>query len=69
MPFARIHDITMAAGQEGWTAWVYPVSVDLLLVAVWHRLRSGTGKTVAWSWSVIAITVSLGANVATVCPA
>ncbi|MFF6801852.1 DUF2637 domain-containing protein [Streptomyces sp. NPDC012616] len=65
LSFAHIHDIAMAAGQDGWKAWAYPVSVDLLLVAAWRRLRSGTGKTAAWCWFVIAITASLGANVAT----
>ncbi|MFF4654889.1 DUF2637 domain-containing protein [Streptomyces sp. NPDC001381] len=65
LSFAHIHDIAMAAGQDGWKAWAYPVSVDLLLVAAWRRLRSGTGKTAAWCWFVIAITASLGANVVT----
>ncbi|CAM5424567.1 DUF2637 domain-containing protein [Streptomyces griseorubiginosus] len=65
LSFAHIHDIAMAAGQDGWKAWAYPISVDLLLVAAWRRLRSGTAKTAAWCWFVIALTASLGANVAT----
>ncbi|MFJ6393619.1 DUF2637 domain-containing protein [Streptomyces sp. NPDC091972] len=64
LSFAHIHDIAMAAGQDGWKAWAYPISVDLLLVATWRRLRSGTAKA-AWCWFVIALTASLGANVAT----
>ncbi len=51
--------------QDGWKAWAYPVSVDLLLVAAWRRLRSGTAKAAAWCWFVIALAASLGANVAT----
>jgi hypothetical protein len=65
LSFAHIHDIATAAGQDGWKAWAYPVSVDLLLVAAWRRLRSGTAKAAAWCWFVIALTASLGANVAT----
>jgi hypothetical protein len=65
LSFAHIHDVAVAAGQDGWKAWAYPVSVDLLLVAAWRRLRSGTGKAAAWCWFIIALAASLGANVAT----
>ncbi|MGX1476263.1 UNVERIFIED_CONTAM: hypothetical protein RKD50_005071 [Streptomyces canus] len=65
LSFAHIHDIATAAGQDGWKAWAYPISVDLLLVAAWRRLRSGAAKAAAWCWFVIALTASLGANVAT----
>ncbi|MFF4254310.1 DUF2637 domain-containing protein [Streptomyces sp. NPDC001663] len=65
LSFAHLHDIASAAGQDGWKAWVYPISVDLLLVAAWRRLRSGTAKAAAWCWFVITLTASLGANVAT----
>ncbi|NDK25224.1 DUF2637 domain-containing protein [Streptomyces sp. TR1341] len=65
LSFAHLHDLAMAAGQDGWKAWAYPVSVDLLLVAAWRRLRSGTTKAAAWCWFVTALTASLGANVAT----
>jgi hypothetical protein len=67
LSFAHLHDIANAAGQHGWKAWAYPVSVDLLLVAAWRRLRSGTGtgKSAAWCWFVISLSASLGANVAT----
>ncbi|MFJ4953773.1 DUF2637 domain-containing protein [Streptomyces sp. NPDC088760] len=65
LSFAHLHDVAVAAGQDGWKAWAYPVSVDLLLVAAWRRLHSGHGKVSAWCWFVIAITASLGANVAT----
>ncbi|MFI1362904.1 DUF2637 domain-containing protein [Streptomyces griseochromogenes] len=65
LSFAHLHDVATAAGQDGWKAWAYPISVDLLLVAAWRRLRSGDGKTAAWCWFVIALVASLGANVAT----
>ncbi|MGW3123826.1 DUF2637 domain-containing protein [Streptomyces sp. NPDC001107] len=65
LSFAHLHDIAAAAGQDGWKAWAYPISVDLLLVAAWRRLRSGDAKGSGWCWFVIALTASLGANVAT----
>ncbi|RBM22867.1 DUF2637 domain-containing protein [Streptomyces sp. PT12] len=66
LSFAHIHDLAAAAGQDGWKAWAYPVSVDLLLVAAWRRLRtSTTGKAAGWCWFLIALTASLGANIAT----
>ncbi|MEU6509328.1 DUF2637 domain-containing protein [Streptomyces sp. NPDC046942] len=65
LSFAHLHDIASAAGQDGWKAWAYPISVDLLLVAAWRRLRSGDAKAAGWCWFVIALIASLGANVAT----
>ena len=49
LSFAHLHDLAAAAGQDGWKAWAYPVSVDLLLVAAWRRLRSGEAKAAGWS--------------------
>ncbi|MEV6735474.1 DUF2637 domain-containing protein [Streptomyces sp. NPDC051104] len=65
LSFAHLHDLASAAGQHGWKAWAYPVSVDLLLVAAWRRLRSGGAKAAGWCWFFVALTASLGANVAT----
>ncbi|MFF4550421.1 DUF2637 domain-containing protein [Streptomyces sp. NPDC001435] len=65
LSFAHLHDVASAAGQDGWKAWAYPISVDLLLVAAWRRLRTGNTKAAAWCWFVIALAASLGANVAT----
>ncbi|MFJ6497050.1 DUF2637 domain-containing protein [Streptomyces virginiae] len=69
LSFAHLHDLAEAAGQTGWKAWAYPVSVDLLLVAAWHRLRTlrdaGEPSRSAWSWFAVALAASLGANVAT----
>jgi hypothetical protein len=64
LSFAHLHDLASAAGQHGWKAWAYPVSVDLLLVAAWRRLRSGGAKAAGWCWFLVALTASLGANVA-----
>ncbi|MFI9750228.1 DUF2637 domain-containing protein [Streptomyces collinus] len=65
LSFAHLHDLAAAAGQTGWKAWAYPVSVDLLLVAAWRRLRTARRDRSAWIWFVIALFASLGANVAT----
>ncbi|MGP4013690.1 DUF2637 domain-containing protein [Streptomyces sp. 4N124] len=65
LSFAHLHDLAAAAGQDGWKAWAYPISVDLLLVAAWRRLRTDGRSRLAWSWFVIALFASLGANVAT----
>ncbi|WP_035847560.1 DUF2637 domain-containing protein [Kitasatospora azatica] len=69
LSFAHLHDIASAANQHGWKAWAYPVSVDLLLVAAWHRMRvlraNSQPARAAWTWFLIALTASLGANVAT----
>ncbi|MEU6216998.1 DUF2637 domain-containing protein [Streptomyces sp. NPDC047022] len=65
LSFAHLHDLAAAAGQSGWKAWAYPISVDLLLVAAWRRLRSQGPSRLAWSWFLIALVASLGANVAT----
>ncbi|MCX4995032.1 DUF2637 domain-containing protein [Streptomyces longwoodensis] len=65
LSFAHLHDVASAAGQDGWKAWAYPVSVDLLLVAAWRRLRTGDAKAAGWCWFLIALIASLGANVAT----
>ncbi|MFJ7099971.1 DUF2637 domain-containing protein [Streptomyces albogriseolus] len=65
LSFAHLHDLAEAAGQSGWKAWAYPVSVDLLLVAAWRRLRGARRDRSAWTWFVIALVASLGANVAT----
>jgi len=69
LSFAHLHDLAAAAGQDGWKAWAYPISVDLLLVAAWHRIRTlqaaGCPTRSAWCWFVIALAASLGANIAT----
>jgi hypothetical protein len=66
--FAHIHDIAEAAGQGGWKAWAYPVSVDVLLVMAWKRVREAEeGESIAaarlWFW--LSLAASMSANVAT----
>ena len=69
LSFSHLHDLAASAGQGGWKAWAYPVSVDLLLVAAWRRLREHqrTGRPAGGprSWFLVALAASLGANVAT----
>jgi hypothetical protein len=65
LSFAHLHDLADAAGQTGWKAWAYPISVDLLLVAAWRRLRVDGPSRLAWCWFLVALVASLGANVAT----
>ncbi|MCX3058881.1 DUF2637 domain-containing protein [Streptomyces beihaiensis] len=65
LSFAHLHDLASAAGQSGWKAWAYPVSVDLLLVAAWRRLRTDGPSRLAWCWFLVALVASLGANIAT----
>ncbi|WP_103535915.1 DUF2637 domain-containing protein [Streptomyces sp. SM11] len=65
LSFAHLHDLAEAAGQDGWKAWAYPISVDLLLVAAWRRMRTTADNRAAWAWFIIALAASLGANVAT----
>lgn len=64
LSFAHIHDVAVAAGQDGWQAWAYPVSVDLLLIMAWQRARQGGGAG-PWFWFAVSLGASLGANIAT----
>ncbi|MEW2345867.1 DUF2637 domain-containing protein [Streptomyces griseoaurantiacus] len=69
LSFSHLHDLASAAGQGGWKAWAYPVSVDLLLVAAWRRMRQAQRAGQATGgprlWFLVALAASLGANVAT----
>ncbi len=67
LSFAHIHDIAEAAGQGGWKAWAYPVSVDLLMVMAWKKIRANDDapKFGAWVWFLTSLGASLGANIAT----
>ncbi|MEV1062746.1 DUF2637 domain-containing protein [Streptomyces sp. NPDC050263] len=69
LSFSHLHDLAAAAGQGGWKAWAYPISVDLLLVAAWRRMReqqrAGLPAGSPRLWFLVALAASLGANVAT----
>ncbi|WP_345618155.1 DUF2637 domain-containing protein [Streptomyces ziwulingensis] len=69
LSFSHLHDLASAAGQGGWKAWAYPVSVDLLLVAAWRRMRdqqrAGRPAGGPRLWFLVALAASLGANIAT----
>ncbi|MGW1828884.1 DUF2637 domain-containing protein [Streptomyces tubercidicus] len=64
LSFAHIHDIAEAAGQAGWKAWAYPVSVDLLLIVAWQRIRARR-DAMGWLWFAVAMVASVSANVLT----
>ncbi|MET7939700.1 DUF2637 domain-containing protein [Streptomyces sp. NPDC005302] len=67
LSFAHIHDIAEAAGQGGWKAWAYPVSVDLLLIMAWKQVREADegSKRSAKVWFWLSLAASMSANVAT----
>jgi hypothetical protein len=68
LSFAHIHDVAEAAGQTGWKAWAYPVSVDLLLVMAWKQIREaveGESVTAPRVWFFLSLAASMGANIAT----
>ncbi|MEW2113796.1 DUF2637 domain-containing protein [Streptomyces sp. NPDC005474] len=69
LSFSHLHDLAEAAGQGGWKAWAYPISVDLLLVAAWRRMRdtqrAGGSAAGPRLWFLVALAASLGANIAT----
>lgn len=67
LSFAHLHDIADAAGQGSWKGWAYPVSVDLLMVMAWKRIRSDAqqSKIGAWFWFLLSLGASLSANIAT----
>lgn len=69
LSFSHLHDLAEAAGQGGWKAWAYPISVDLLLVAAWRRMReqqrAGRPAGGPRLWFLVALAASLGANIAT----
>lgn len=68
LSFTHIRDIAVAHGQDGWKGWAYPLTVDLLTVAAYRRLKrdqaDGKPTGLAWTWFTIALLFSLGANVA-----
>jgi hypothetical protein len=67
LSFAHIHDIAEAAGQGGWKAWAYPVSVDVLLVMAWKQVREAddAAKKAPRVWFFLSLAASMGANIAT----
>lgn len=66
LSFTHIRDIALAAGQNGWTGWAYPLIVDLITVDAYRRLKThpGRGAGLPWTWLIIGATASLGANIA-----
>src|SRR5690606_24102104 len=65
LSFAHLHDLLLAAGQDGCNVLAYPVSVHLLMFTACRRLRSGETKAAVGCWFLVTLTDSLGAYVAT----
>lgn len=72
LSFAHIHELANESGQTGWKGWMYPLSVDLLMVAAWQRLRrareAGESTFGPWFWFLLALAGSLAANIASCGP-
>lgn len=67
LSFAHIHDLADRCGQTGWKAWTYPLSVDLLSVAAYRKMRrdraDGNPVLLSWVCFLMALGASLAANV------
>ena len=67
LSFSHIHDLAAAHGQDGWKAWLYPLSVDLLTVAAYRKLMTARRETapvfLAWCAFLLGLEASLAANV------
>jgi hypothetical protein len=63
LSFSHIHDVVAAHGQAGWKSWLYPLSVDLLTVAAFRKIRNGQGGGFTWLAFLLGLSASLAANV------
>ena len=63
LSFSHIHDVVAAHGQAGWKSWLYPLSVDLLTVAAFRKIRAGEKGRLAWIGFSLGLSASLAANV------
>lgn len=63
LSFSHIHDVVAAHGQGGWKAWLYPLSIDLLTVAAFRKIRAHVGGAGAWIAFLLGLGMSLAANV------
>lgn len=67
LSFTHIRDVALLAGQDGWKAWAYPLSVDLITVAAYRKLKrnqdDGTSAVVPWVCFTVGLIFSLGANI------
>ena len=59
--------MTEAAGQGGWKAWAYSISVDVPMFSAWGRMQSedAAQRKGAWFCFGLARTASLAANIGT----
>lgn len=66
LSFTHIRDVALQYNQNGWKSWVYPLSVDLLTVAAYRKLKNDkTGdKAIPWLCFTMGLLASLAANTA-----
>jgi len=63
LSFSHIHDVVAAHGQAGWKAWLYPLSIDLLTVAAFRKIRAHVGGVGVWTAFLLGLAASLAANI------
>jgi len=68
LSFSHIHDLAAVHGQNGWKAWLYPLSVDLLTVAAYRKLMTArrvldAPVLLAWCSFLLGLSASLAANI------
>ncbi|WP_194910236.1 DUF2637 domain-containing protein [Catenulispora rubra] len=65
LSFSHIHDLAAGHGQDGWKAWLYPLSVDLLTVAAYRKIvaKDSGSKMLAWLTFLLGLAASLAANI------
>lgn len=63
LSFSHIHDVVAVHGQPGWKAWLYPLSIDLLTVAAFRKIRKHDGGGWTWVAFLLGLSASLAANV------
>ncbi|WP_433351212.1 DUF2637 domain-containing protein [Micromonospora sp. CA-111912] len=65
--FRHVHDVSAAHGQGGWLAWANAVTLELMSIAagleVRRRTRTGKSKAFPVTVLVVAVFLSLGAQV------
>lgn len=67
LSFTHIRDVAQLAGQDGWKSWAYPLSVDLITVAAYRKIKNnqddGQPNGVPWTCFITGLIFSLGANI------
>lgn len=65
LSFTHIRDVALRYHQDGWKSWVYPLSVDLLTVAAYRKIKNErSDKAIPWLCFTMGLIASLAANIA-----